>query len=176
MTGSVTMAQTFEEYAAERLPALLRMATALSGDRGVAEDVVQEVLIRAARRWQSIGQMASPDGYLRRMVINEHQSWRRKWARIVPRAVLDDDRQVPDHAEQHAERDELSRHLDRLPVRQRAVLVLRYFEGMSDEAIAALLGCSTGTVRSHASRALATLRITTTSRTPLTHLGHPKEC
>lgn len=117
------MAETFEEFVGARLPALLRLAGVLAGDRGIAEDVVQEVLLRASRRWSTIAAASSPDAYVRRMVVNEYVSWRRKWARIVPRAELIDERSVPDHADRHAEHDDLSRRLDRLPARQTWVAV-----------------------------------------------------
>src|SRR5919198_5807405 len=153
------MDESFERFVADEGPSLLRFAAALIGDRGTAEEVVQEVLFRASRRWAVILATGAHRAYLRRMVINEHVSWRRKWARLVPRDGVLLERVQPDHAGQYAERDALSRELDKLPPRQRAVLVLRYYEGLSDEAIAELLGCSHGTVRSHASRALAALRI-----------------
>lgn len=149
----------FDEYVTDRLPGLLRLAGVLAGDRATGEDVVQEVLLRASKRWSKICVVGSPDAYVRRMVVNEYVSWRRKWGRLVPHADIVDERVTPDHAEQHAERAELAQLLDRLPARQRAVIVLRYYEGMSDEAIADVLGCSNGTVRSHASRALAVLRL-----------------
>jgi len=105
---------TFEEFAAARLPALVRFAVVLTGDRGLAEDVVQEVLIRANGRWPQIECLE------RRAILAE---------------------------------------LARLPRRQRAVLVLRYYEGLSDQEIAEVLACGPGTVRSYASRALASLRV-----------------
>ncbi len=153
------MSDAFEVYARRELPGLLRLAGVLAGDRATGEDVVQEVLLRASRQWTRICAAGAPDAYVRRMVVNEYISWRRKWARLVPRSDIVDDRVSPDHADQHADHAELAQLLDRLPPRQRAVLVLRYYEGMSDEAVADVLGCSTGTVRSHASRALASLRV-----------------
>jgi RNA polymerase sigma-70 factor (sigma-E family) len=165
---------TFDEFVASRLDALLRLAGVLAGDRLTAEDVVQEVLLRASRQWSRITAAGTPDAYVRRMVVNEYVSWRRKWGRLIPTAEIVDQRQEPDHAERHAERAELAQRLDRLPARQRAVVVLRYYEGMSDEAIAGLLGCSTGTVRSHASRALAVLRVDAEA-VPLTGAASRKE-
>lgn len=150
---------TFEEFAASRLPALLRFAVVLTGDRALAEDVVQEVLIRTHAKWRRISGLEAPEPYVRRMVVNEYLSWRRRWARQVPQAEPADTRSVADHAAQHAERDALLTELRKLPARQRAVLVLRYYEGLSDVEIAAVLGCSNGTVRGYASRALAALRI-----------------
>jgi RNA polymerase sigma-70 factor (sigma-E family) len=163
------MDETFDQFAHSRLPGLLRLAGVLAGDRGIAEDVVQEVLFRVSNSWTMISSRDAPDSYVRRMVVNEYLSWRRKWSRIVPVSDVVDERSAPDHADQHADRDDVSRRLDKLPARQRSVLVLRYYEGLTDEAIATILGCSIGTVRSHASRGLASLRIddqATTHRLP----------
>ena len=154
---------TFEEYAATRLDAVLRFAVVLTNDRGLAEDVVQEVLIRAHRRWDQIAEMEHPEAYVRRMVVNEFLSWRRKWARYVPYADVDPDAREPDYAEAHAERAALLAQVGKLPRRQRAVLVLRYYEGLSDAQIAETLGCAETTVRGYAFRGLAALRIELTS-------------
>jgi RNA polymerase sigma-70 factor (sigma-E family) len=151
---------TFDDWARVRLPALVRFATVLTGDRGLAEDVVQEVMIRAYGRWRRIVELDQPEAYLRRMVTNEYLSWRRRWARVTPHPDLAGATQpVADHAEEHAERDAILLELARLPRRQRAVLVLRYYERLTDVEIAEVLGCPAGTVRSLASRALAALRI-----------------
>lgn len=150
---------TFDEFTGDRLPALLRYAAVLTGDRGLAEDVVQEVLLRAHQRWGHIGVLDTPEHYVRRMITNEYLSWRRRWARIVPHADLPEPVSAPDHAGGHAERDALVGELAKLPRRQRAVLVLRYYAGLSDAQIAVELGCSAGTVRGYASRALASLRV-----------------
>jgi RNA polymerase sigma-70 factor (sigma-E family) len=150
---------TFEEFAASRSPVLLRFAVVLTGDPGLAEDVVQEVLIRVHGKWRRISQLDAPESYVRRMVVNEYLSWRRRWARVIPQAEPADRPTVSDSATQHAERDALLSELRKLPPRQRAVLALRYYEGLSDVEIADALGCTPGTVRGYASRALATLRI-----------------
>jgi RNA polymerase sigma-70 factor (sigma-E family) len=157
----------FEEFAAARLPAVLRFAGVLTGDRALAEDVVQEVLIRASRRWDKISQLDRPELYLRKMIVNEYISWRRRSWRLLPlgSAAEIDDRITPDHADQHAERDALLMEIGKLPRRQRAVLVLRYYEGLSDLEIAGILGCAPSTARGYASRALATLRIELSPRT-----------
>jgi RNA polymerase sigma-70 factor (sigma-E family) len=159
----------FEEFAGTRLPAVLRFAGVLTGDRALAEDVVQEVLIRASARWQQIGQLDRPEHYVRKMVVNEYLSWRRRSWRLVPSGTGPeiDRRLAPDHAQAHAERDALLAELGKLPRRQRAVLVLRYYEGLSDTEIADVLRCAPGTVRGYASRALATLRIELTSPAPV---------
>ena len=154
---------TFEEYVRKRTGALLGLAVAASGDRHLAEDVVQDVLVKAHRHWPRIGGLDLPEAYVRRMVVNEYVSWRRKWARVVPRADVDQDadraRSVPDHAGRLADRADVEQRLATLPARQRAVLVLRYFEQLTDGEIADVLACNVGTVRGYASRALATLRI-----------------
>lgn len=159
----------FEEFVGTRLPTVLRFAGVLTGDRALAEDVVQEVLIRASARWQRIGQLDRPEHYVRKMVVNEYLSWRRRSWRLVPGGAGPeiDRRQAPDYAQAYAERDALLAELSKLPRRQRAVLVLRYYEGLSDTEIADVLGCAPGTVRGYASRALAALRIELTSSAPV---------
>ena len=151
---------TFEEFAATRLPGVLRFAGVLTADRALAEDVVQEVLIRAHARWDRISAMDRPELYVRKMIVNEFLSWRRRSWRLVPAGGGQDvgDRQAQDHAFAHAERAALLGELAKLPRRQRAVLVLRYWMDMSETETAAALNCSVGTVKSQASRALATLR------------------
>jgi RNA polymerase sigma factor (sigma-70 family) len=93
------------------------------------------------------------------MIVNEYLSWRRKWARLVPQAVVEDDAREPDPARQLTDRAQLVGEIARLPRRQRSAVVMRYYGGMSDAEIAADLGCSEGTVRSHVSRALSSLRV-----------------
>ena len=151
----------FDRWARSRLRELLRFAMVLCCDRGLAEDVVQDTLVKVHRHWGRIEVLTAPDAYVRRMIVNEYLSWRRKWARYVPVPEIweHDERAEPDHAEEHAERAELIAELAKLPPRQRAVLALRYFAGLADDEIAEVLSCRPATVRSHASRALATLRI-----------------
>ena len=152
---------TFDEFVATRLPALLRFAGVLTGERALAEDVVQEVLIRVSARWQKISGMDRPELYVRKMVTNEFLSWRRRSWRLIPSgsgADLDH-RSSPDHATDLAERDALLAGLQKLPRLQRAVVVLRYYEGLPDREIAGIIGCKAGTVRGYAFRALAALRV-----------------
>lgn len=152
-----------DDVARALLPGLLRYATVLSGDGHVAADIVQEVLLRAHVRWAHISLLDRPDLYLRRMVTNEHLSWRRRWHVRTVRPAPDDvlaahAAPAADHADAAAEDAVMWQHLAALPPRQRAVLVLRYYEGLADVEIASVLGTSSATVRSHASRALAALR------------------
>ncbi len=152
---------TFEEFAATRLPALLNFAAVLTGDRAVAEDLAQDVLIRAYSRWARIGGLDRPESYVRKMILNEFLSWRRRsWRLVLAGGVpAETASSAPDHADQYTERDALLAELAKLPRRQRAVLVLRYYEDRGDAEIAELLGCAPGTVRGYASRALTALRI-----------------
>jgi len=162
--------QRLDDVVRAHLPGLLRYATVLTGDGHTAADLVQEVLLRAHVRWNRIAMMDRPDLYLRRMVTNEHLSWRRRWHVRTIHAATDDILAAHadpehDHARRVVEDDAMWRRLAALPPRQRAVLVLRFYEGLSDLEIAKVLGTSGATVRSHASRALATLRATDHSTT-----------
>jgi RNA polymerase sigma-70 factor (sigma-E family) len=148
----------FGDYVARQRPALMRFATVLAGQTWLAEDLVSDVLSRAFERWDRIATMSEPHAYVRRMIVNEYVSWHRRLARTSPRAELEVDA-VADGADQRAERDAMIRRLARLPRRQRAAVVLRYYVGMPDAEIAAHLDCREGTVRSLVSRALASLRI-----------------
>jgi RNA polymerase sigma-70 factor (sigma-E family) len=150
---------TFEEWARTGQPRLLRFAVVLCGGRHLAEDVVQEVLLRAHQRWDRISGLEYPDSYLHKMVVNEFLSWRRKWTRIEPRGVIEVVGTAPDPAGDVATRMELLTELCKLPKRQRVVVVLRYLEDQSDAEIAEVLGCTPGTVRGYLSRALARLRV-----------------
>jgi RNA polymerase sigma-70 factor (sigma-E family) len=150
----------FEEFAQARLPALLRYATLLCGDRELARDMVQEVLTRALVRWRRISGLEEPYAYVRVMVTNEFLSWRRR--RRVTTVALTPDAYAAttsDPSSAHGDRDEMWRRLAGLPRQQRAVLVLRYYEDLADPQIAEILGCRPATVRAYATRALAALRI-----------------
>ena len=156
------MLDTFDQFAADRIDRLLRFATALTCDPHLAQDVVQEVLVRVQHKWDRIGPLSARDQYVRRMIINEYLSWRRrKAARTVAATHSTLDELGPptaDPANAYAERDAMRKRIATLPRKQRAALVLRYYEDRTDAEIAELLGCSAGTVRSHISRALSTLR------------------
>jgi RNA polymerase sigma-70 factor (sigma-E family) len=131
----------------------------LIGDARLAEEIVQDALVRAFERWEHIAGLEHPNAYIRRMIVNEYLSWRRRFGRVVPFDPNVHAGSVADHAGTHAERDAVLADLARLPRKQRAVLTLRYYDGLSDPEIADVLGCTAGTVRGYASRALATLRI-----------------
>ncbi len=152
--------QDFAAFVAERQAGLLRFAMVLTGDSRLSEEIVADVLARSFERWDQIAVMDKPHGYVRRMVVNEYLSWRRRLRRTFPLGALDElVEPEPDHADARTERAQMHAYLAGLPVRQRACLVLRYYEGLSDQEIADLLSCAIGTVRSNISRALAALRI-----------------
>jgi RNA polymerase sigma-70 factor (sigma-E family) len=156
---------SFEEFAAARLPALLRYAVLLTGDRELARDVVQEVLVRALVKWRRVGAANDPYAYVRTMVTNEFLSRRRrKVLETVPLtfAALDG----PAAPVPVDERSDLWYRLATLPKQQRAVLVLRYYEDLSDAEIADVLRCRSSTVRAYAARALATLRVELSTALP----------
>jgi RNA polymerase sigma-70 factor (sigma-E family) len=159
---------TFEEYAFARTSALVRLARLLTDDEHRAEDLVQDVLARAYARWGRISRTDQPDAYVRRMLVNAHHSWwrRRSSRELSVAAVLDRAADV-DEAAGVAERDALWRLVRDLPARQRTVIVLRYYEDLDDTAIAEILACSTGTVRTHAKRALTALRRRQEAPTPV---------
>ncbi len=152
------MPPSFEEYVHARSGYLLRVAYLLCGDRHLAEDLVQEVLARAHRRWSNIT-AEQPDGYLRSALVRAHLSWRRRRSN-TERAVdwLPEQSVADDFTHTHAQRAQLWQLLHTLPRTQRTVLVLRYFEDLDDDRIAEILHCARGTVRVHASRGLAALR------------------
>ena len=156
---------TFEQYAVRRLPAMLGTARAICADDALAEDLVQDVLIKLHARWSVIGAMEARDAYVRRMLVNEYLSWRRKWLRPWPWPVLrPGDGAAANFASAQADRAELLDEVRRLPARQRAVIGLRYYADLPDAEIADLLGCSQSTVRVHAARALKALRVGRTSQ------------
>lgn len=144
---------------AARQPSLQRTAYLLSGDHHSAEDLVATTLAKVYLAWSKIEQRDSIDGYARRVLVNEHNSlWRRAWKRrevahdAVPELTGVDDRY------DEGENATLWRLVQTLPRRQRAVIVLRYYEGLSEAEIADVLGVAPGTVKSQASRAMTALR------------------
>ena len=156
------MPATFPDFVDERLDALVRYTTALTCDPHLAQDVVQEVLIRVQRNWARISTLADPGAYVRRMLVNEYLSWRRRRANsdlaMSHPLLAEVGSVVDDPASGLAERDAMRVRIARLSRRQRAVIVLRYYENLTDAEIAEVLRCSPATVRSHVSHALAALR------------------
>lgn len=159
----------FADYLAARQPALLRTAYLLTGDRHQAEDLLQTSLAKLYLAWDKVRDKGTVDAYVRRIMVNEQNSlWRRAWKR---REIATET--VPETAPHHdtydeGTHDELWHVVQTLPERARAVVVLRYYEQMTEPEVADALGISVGTVKSQCSRAMATLR----DRVP-THL-HPR--
>ena len=148
----------YREYVIHRLDGFRRTAFLLCGDWHQADDLVSIALVKLLRHWRRVSVMEQPDAYVRRILL---RAWlderRRPWRRERPTDVVPDH---PDPGSSHgpAERMDVMAHLAELPPRRRAVLVLRYFCDLSVEQTAAALGCTEGTVKSQAARALDTLR------------------
>lgn len=135
----------------------LRTAYLLTGNPADAEDLLQTALARLMRVWDRVAEQGSPDAYLRTVIVNAHASrWRRKWRGEVATAELPESPYDPYPLSD--ERDRLQRALAALSKGERAVVVLRHVEDLPEAEVARLLGCSTGTVKSQASRGLAKLR------------------
>ncbi|WP_245956639.1 SigE family RNA polymerase sigma factor [Nonomuraea fuscirosea] len=141
-----------------RSPRLLRTAYLLCRDWTQAEDLLQTALVRVWRAWGRVGE--HPDAYVSRVLVNTHLSWRRRlWRRELPTDAPPETVVPDDEIGMTDERAVLWAALGRLPPRQRAVLVLRYFEDLPESVVAEILNCSIGTVKSQSSKALAKLRI-----------------
>jgi RNA polymerase sigma-70 factor (sigma-E family) len=156
-TGSAP-APTFEEYAGSAWPSLYRYAYLLVGNHADAEDLAQQTLLKAYAAWSRVEVADSPTAYLRRMLTNTYLSQRRPQKRRLE--VLTDAPPEPGGplGDGPEDRMVLWPHVRSLPPRQRAVVVLRYYEQLSEQEIADVLGCSRGTVKSSAHHALKALR------------------
>ncbi len=138
---------------------LHRTAFLLCGDRYLADDLVQEALAKAYSHWRKVQRADNPSAYVRRILINEsRRHWRRNRNVSAHTDVDVADFTIPDQSEGVVNRADLIRALQSLPVRQRATVVLRFLEGLSERETAAALGCSEGTVKSQTSRALIKLK------------------
>ncbi len=160
--GTEDAAASFEYFVDGSSARLFTMALLLTGRQRVeAEDLLQGVLERAYRRWRRICQNGDPEPYVRQMLVNASvDRWRllrRRPEELLP--AVGAGPAAGDQASEIADRDLLLRALALLPAGQRAVLVLRYFNDLSEAQTAATLGCSVGSVKSQASRALARLRV-----------------
>lgn len=148
----------FSEFAASRLGRLSRIAFLLAGDHHAAEDLVQSTLEKVAEHWKRVSRMGSPDAYARRILYNEHVSvWRRTRLESSTNTPPEPE-SISDMAEGVVHRLMLRRALAKLTPRQRAVVVLRFYEDLSVTEAAQALGCTEGTVKSQTSLALTRLR------------------
>jgi RNA polymerase sigma-70 factor (sigma-E family) len=159
--SSSTSTGSFEEFVVARGAVLWRSAWLLTGDRHLAEDLVQVGLAKSYKHFDRVG-IEGFEAYVRRVVFTTYLAWwRRRWTGEVPT------RDLPDSQARDLElgtRRDLVAALSALPKGQRAVIVCRYVEDLTERQTADLLGCSIGTVKSQASRALATLRISPSLR------------
>jgi RNA polymerase sigma-70 factor (sigma-E family) len=163
---STATRRDFERFVAERTDPLLRTAFLVAGDAAEAEDLVQETLFRVARRWPRVAAMESPGAYARKILLNLALRDSRRRSRRRAELATPPDARALELADSRAECDlrtveaqaELIAALNSLPARQRAVIVLRYWDDLPESEVAEMLGCSVGTVKSTASRALARLR------------------
>jgi len=146
------------DFLAARLPKLSRVAYLLTGDHHAAEDLVQSVLVKVARHWRRVSAADNPEAYVRRMLYNEHATAFRRRGESIPVAVTPERAADLDVADSVVRRVVLRRALAMLTARQRIVLVLRFFEDLSEHDTAELLGCSPGTVKSQVHHALGRLR------------------
>ena len=150
--GSTDREADFTAYVRARQASFARFAYLLTGDPHSAQDLVQSALAKVYGKWDHISAVESPDAYVRKVMVNEHTTWwRRQW--------------------RHRERtdSELIRvmeHVRNLAPQQRAAVVLRYYEDLSEAQTAEILGCTVGTVKSHTSRAIRSLRATMKEVTP----------
>jgi RNA polymerase sigma-70 factor (sigma-E family) len=151
----------FEAFVRARSPALARTAYLLTGDVHLAEDLLQDALARLADRWSSVRRRGDPEPYVRRILYHRAvDGWRRRGRRVrlEPSANPPEPSAGGDDAERVARRVVLRDALARLTPRQRAVLVLRFYEDRTEAETAAILGCSVSTIKSQSRHALGRLR------------------
>lgn len=146
---------SFEDFVTARSRPLLRTAYLLTHDNHLAEDLLQTALAKAWRSWDRVEN--NPEPYVRKILVNTYATWwRRKWNGEVPTGELPEQ---PHEQPEMATPYDLRTALARLPKRQRAVIVLRFLEDLTEVETARLLDCSVGTVKSQSSKALAKLRV-----------------
>jgi RNA polymerase sigma-70 factor (sigma-E family) len=150
-----TKRESFEQFVVSRSARLLATAYLLTQDRALAEDLLQTALAKSWSAWHRID--SDPEAYVRRVMVNTYSTWwRRRWNGELPMAALPDDAHVEaDGVSTRDVRDALAR----LPKRQRAAIVLRFFDDQTVAETARILGCSVGTIKSQVSKALARLRV-----------------
>jgi RNA polymerase sigma-70 factor (sigma-E family) len=148
----------FAEFVAARSPALFRTAYVVTGDHHLAQDVLQEALVKVYVAWPRLRDTTKAEAYVRRTIVTTAISWRRRRSFHEPPVERVPDALNPDETERLATHDVLWENVCRLPPRQRVALVLRYYEDLSEAETAELMRCSVGTVKSQVSVALSKLR------------------
>ena len=146
----------FHEFVAARVATFSRTAYLLTGDHHLAEDLVQAALFKAAKAWHRIEH--DPEAYVRRILYTQNVSWWRSRRHVVERP-LETHHDRPAATEDHELRMSLEQALARLTAKQRAVLVLRYYDDLTEVETARVLGIGVGTVKSQSRQALARLRV-----------------
>lgn len=164
--GDVDRTADFTAYVRAREQKLARLAYLLTGDRHAADDLLQDCLAKVYRHWERISAVEQPDAYVRRIMVNENNS---RWRGMLRRMESPSSHILEVHEPPAATTGEHSLDLwtqvQALPAKQRAAIVLRYDEDLTEAPTADILGCSVGTIKSHTSRAIASLR-TRMSETP----------
>ncbi len=159
MSDLVEREHVFDAFVRDNSPALLRVGWLLTGDWASAEDLVQSALVTTWRKWQTIRRTDRPAVYVHRVMMTTYLGWRRRrWVGEVPRPDLPDHPAAFDEFGRSDLQQSLRSAMLRLPPKQRATIALRYFLDLSERDTADTLGCSLGTVKSNAARAIATLR------------------
>ena len=157
MAGTGDSTVGFDDFVAARSSRLLRTAYLLTRDHALAEDLLQTALTKAWFAWGRID--GNPEPYVRQIIVHTYASWwRRKWNGEHATDELPE-RPHHDHAGDTSQSHDLWTALGRLPRRQRAVVVLRFYEDLTEAETARLLGCSVGSVKSQTSKAMAKLRL-----------------
>jgi RNA polymerase sigma-70 factor (sigma-E family) len=158
--------EQFTMFASSRMSSLLRLAYLMCQDHDAAQDVVQVALVKLYRAWAKVQRADNPDAYARRVVVNAALDFGRR-RRDIPVANVADRAAVRSETDTIDQALDLRRYLAGLPPKQRAVIVLRYYADLSETDIADALGISTGTVKSHAARGLAALRVYLNETAPM---------
>jgi RNA polymerase sigma-70 factor (sigma-E family) len=148
----------YREFVGNRAASLHRTAYLLCGDWHLANDLVQETFVQTFRHWRRVQRADNQNAYVKRILVNElSRHWQRYRGLPVPAVTSHPEIAVPDVSDEVVNRADLLRALLTLPARQRATVVLRYLQGMSERETAAVMRCSEGTVKSQTARALNTL-------------------
>ncbi len=149
----------FREFVQARSAALLQSAWLLTGDRATAQDLLQTALAKTYPRWSGLEHRQAAEAYVRRALVSTFVSWRRRrWTGEFPTGELPDRADIHDAYASAELRADVGRALASLPRRQRAVIVLRFFDDLTEAQVAAAMSCSIGTVKSQTAKALAKLR------------------
>ncbi len=148
----------FTDFVIDASGQLLRTARLLTGDLGHAEDLVQTALVKAYSRWPQVQRADNRTAYVRRLMVNNYLSWRRRLSNTEQVIEVLPERSGADPQAAHADSDQMQRALAQLSPRVRTAIVLRYFDDLSEATTAQLMGCSVSTVNNHVTRGLAALR------------------